>query len=34
MILEQGKLIFDETRREPWDSFARAFGAFMPGGNR
>jgi ABC-type multidrug transport system ATPase subunit len=34
MILEQGKLIFDETRREPWDSFASAFGAFMPGGNR
>lgn len=34
MILEQGKLIFDETRREPWDSFARAFRAFMPGGNR
>ena len=34
MILEHGKLIFDETRREPWDSFARAFGAFMPGGNR
>jgi heme exporter protein A len=34
IILEQGKLIFDETRREPWDSFARAFGAFTPGGNR
>jgi heme ABC exporter ATP-binding subunit CcmA len=34
MILEHGKLIFDETRREPWDSFARAFSAFMPGGNR
>jgi heme ABC exporter ATP-binding subunit CcmA len=34
MILEHGKLIFDETRREPWDSFARAFGAFMPGSNR
>jgi heme ABC exporter ATP-binding subunit CcmA len=34
VILDQGKLIFDETRREPWDSFARAFGAFLPGGNR
>jgi heme ABC exporter ATP-binding subunit CcmA len=33
MILEHGKLMFDEQRREPWDSFARAFGAFMPGGN-
>jgi heme ABC exporter ATP-binding subunit CcmA len=34
IILEQGKLIFDESRREPWDSFARAFGAFLPGGDR
>jgi heme ABC exporter ATP-binding subunit CcmA len=34
VILEQGKLIFDETRREPWDGFARAFAAFLPGGNR
>jgi heme ABC exporter ATP-binding subunit CcmA len=34
VILEQGKLIFDEVKREPWDSFARAFGAFMPGGDR
>jgi heme ABC exporter ATP-binding subunit CcmA len=32
MILEQGKLIFDEARRHPWESFNRAFGAFMPGG--
>jgi heme ABC exporter ATP-binding subunit CcmA len=31
MILEQGKKIFDEPRRHPWDSFTRAFGAFMPG---
>jgi heme ABC exporter ATP-binding subunit CcmA len=34
MILEQGKLIFDEPRRQPWDSFTRAFGAFMPGGRQ
>jgi ABC-type multidrug transport system ATPase subunit len=31
VILEQGKIIFDEPRRQPWDSFTRAFGAFMPG---
>jgi heme ABC exporter ATP-binding subunit CcmA len=34
VILEQGKLIFNEARCEPWDSFARAFGAFMPGSDR
>jgi heme exporter protein A len=34
VILEQGKIIFDEAKREPWDSFARAFRAFMPGGDR
>jgi heme ABC exporter ATP-binding subunit CcmA len=34
MILDQGKLIFDEPRRDPWDSFARAFGEFMAGGKR
>jgi heme ABC exporter ATP-binding subunit CcmA len=34
VILEQGKVIFDETRREPWDGFTRAFGAFLPGGHR
>lgn len=32
MILEQGKLMFDEPQRHPWDSFNRAFAAFMPGG--
>ncbi|MGH7928501.1 MAG: heme ABC exporter ATP-binding protein CcmA [Candidatus Binatia bacterium] len=32
IILEQGKLIFDEPRRQPWESFNRAFGGFMPGG--
>lgn len=30
VILHQGKLIFDEPRQQPWDSFARAFGAFLP----
>jgi heme ABC exporter ATP-binding subunit CcmA len=31
MILEHGKILFDETRREPWESFNRAFSAFLPG---
>jgi heme ABC exporter ATP-binding subunit CcmA len=31
LILEHGNIIFDEPRRQPWDSFNRAFGAFMPG---
>jgi heme ABC exporter ATP-binding subunit CcmA len=30
VILEHGKIIFDEPRHQPWDSFSRAFGAFMP----
>jgi heme exporter protein A len=30
LILEHGKIIFDEPRRQPWDSFTRAFEAFMP----
>jgi heme ABC exporter ATP-binding subunit CcmA len=34
IILEQGKLMFDEPRSEPWESFKRAFGAFMPGGRQ
>jgi ABC-type multidrug transport system ATPase subunit len=34
LILEQGKLLFDEPRREPWDSFTRAFAAFLPGVHR
>jgi len=32
LILHQGKLIFDEPRRQPWDSFQRAFAAFLPHG--
>lgn len=31
IILEQGKIILDEPRRHPWDSFNRAFSAFLPG---
>jgi ABC-type multidrug transport system ATPase subunit len=31
IILEQGKLVFDEPRRQPWDSFNLAFQAFLPG---
>lgn len=34
IILDQGKLIFDEPRREPWESLHRAFGAFLPRGER
>jgi heme ABC exporter ATP-binding subunit CcmA len=34
IILHQGRIIFDEPRREPWDSFQRAFGAFLPRGDR
>lgn len=32
LILHQGKLIFDEPRRQPWDSFERAFADFLPRG--
>jgi len=32
LILDKGKLTFDEPRQEPWDSFQRAFGEFMPRG--
>jgi heme ABC exporter ATP-binding subunit CcmA len=32
VILDQGKLIFDERRQQPWDSFNHAFGAFLPQG--
>jgi sodium transport system ATP-binding protein len=30
VILHQGRLIFDEPRQQPWDSFTRAFGEFLP----
>ncbi|HEU4345669.1 MAG TPA: heme ABC exporter ATP-binding protein CcmA [Candidatus Binatia bacterium] len=32
LILHQGRLIFDEPRRQPWESFARAFSDFLPHG--
>ena len=32
LILDQGKLAFDEMRRQPWDSFERAFADFLPRG--
>jgi heme ABC exporter ATP-binding subunit CcmA len=34
LILDQGKIIFDEPRRQPWESFNRAFSAFLPGAGR
>lgn len=34
LILDQGKLIFDEPRRDPWESFHRAMGEFLPRGQR
>ena len=30
IILDQGRLTFDEPRRDPWESFERAFGEFLP----
>ena len=33
LILHQGKLTFDEPRRDPWDSFQRAFADFLPRGH-
>ena len=33
LILHHGKLTFDEPRQQPWDSFDRAFGEFLPRGN-
>lgn len=32
IILHQGSLTFDEARQQPWESFARAFGEFLPHG--
>jgi heme ABC exporter ATP-binding subunit CcmA len=32
VILDQGKLTFDELRQQPWDSFTRAFAEFFPPG--
>jgi ABC-2 type transport system ATP-binding protein len=32
IILHQGKLTFNELRQEPWESFEKAFGAYLPHG--
>jgi heme ABC exporter ATP-binding subunit CcmA len=32
LILHQGRLTFDEARQQPWESFTRAFGEFLPHG--
>lgn len=34
LILHRGKLIFDEPKQEPWLTFQRAFGEFLPRGER
>lgn len=33
VILHQGRVTFDETKRRPWPSFDRAFGEFLPHGD-
>lgn len=32
VILHQGRVSFDENKREPWTSFHKAFGEFLPHG--
>lgn len=32
LVLSQGRLTFDEAKRQPWPSFDRAFGEFLPQG--
>lgn len=34
LILRHGKLIFDEPRQEPWESFHRTFAEFLPRGDK
>jgi heme ABC exporter ATP-binding subunit CcmA len=34
LILHQGKIIFDEPRQEPWETFHRAFAEFLPQADR
>ncbi len=34
IILHQGRIIFDEPKQEPWENFHRAFGAFLPSGDK
>ena len=33
LILHQGRLNFDEAKQQPWPSFAKAFGEFLPHGD-
>ena len=33
VILHQGRVTFDETKRQPWPSFDQAFGEFLPRGD-
>jgi heme exporter protein A len=30
IVLEQGRVVFDEVKREPWESFHRAYAKFTP----
>ncbi len=34
LILQQGRVIFDEPRQEPWENFHRVFGEFLPRGEK
>jgi ABC-type multidrug transport system ATPase subunit len=34
LILKQGRLTFNEAKQQPWTSFDRAFGEFLPHGER
>ena len=34
MILRQGRIIFDEPKRSPWESFDQAIGEFLPRGGK
>lgn len=34
LILHRGSLIFDEPRRDPWESFQRTFAEFLPRGEK
>jgi len=34
LILRQGRLTFNEAKQQPWTSFDRAFGEFLPHGER
>jgi ABC-type multidrug transport system ATPase subunit len=34
LILKQGRLTFNEAKQQPWPSFDRAFGEFLPHGER